>query len=122
TLAFASAAQRAIGIDPDASKLRPELVPANARVFHETSDAFFARQSREQALGAHRLDLAFVDGMHLFEYALRDFMHVEAWSEPNGVVVLHDCLPITALSASRERCTNFWVGDVWKVVSILREF
>jgi len=122
TLAFAHAAARAIGVDPDASKLRRELVPANARVFHETSDAFFARQSCEQALGGHKLDLAFIDGMHLFEYALRDFMNVEAWSEPNGVVVLHDCLPVSALSASRERRTNFWVGDVWKVVSILREY
>jgi tetratricopeptide (TPR) repeat protein len=122
TLAFAQAAERAIGIDPDASKLRRELVPACARVFHETSDAFFARQSREQALGAARLDLSFIDGMHLFEFALRDFIHVEAWSDPNGVVVLHDCLPIVPVSASRERRTKFWVGDVWKVVSILREY
>jgi hypothetical protein len=122
TLAFAHAAARAIGIDPDDSKLRRELLPPRARVFHETSDQFFARQSREDALGEHRLDLAFIDGMHLFEYALRDFMNVEAWSNPNGVVVLHDCLPISALSASRERRSNFWVGDVWKVVSILREY
>lgn len=122
TLAFAQAAERAIGIDPDASKLRRELVPACARVFHETSDAFFARQSREQTLGAARLDLSFIDGMHLFEFALRDFIHAEAWSDPNGVVVLHDCLPIFPLSASRERRTKFWVGDVWKVVSILREY
>ena len=122
TLAFAQAAERAIGIDPDASKLRRELVPACARVFHETSDAFFARQTRQQALGAATLDLAFIDGMHLFEYALRDFIHVEAWSAPSGVVVLHDCLPIFPLSASRERRTKFWVGDVWKVVSILREY
>lgn len=122
TLALAQSAERAIGIDPDASKLRRELVPACARVFHETSDAFFARQSREQALGAARLDLSFIDGMHLFEFALRDFIHVEAWSDPNGVVVLHDCLPIFPVSASRERRTKFWVGDVWKVVSVLREF
>jgi hypothetical protein len=121
TLAFAHAAERALGIDPDAAKLRRDLVPACAQVFHETSDAFFARHSRQQALGQHRLDLAFIDGMHLFEYALRDFLHVEAWSDPGGVVVLHDCLPLFPLCASRERQTKFWVGDVWKVVSILRE-
>ena len=121
TLAFAHAAERALGIDPDASKLRRELLPACAQVFHETSDTFFARQTREQALGSQRLDLAFIDGMHWFEYALRDFIHVEAWSQPNAVVVLHDCLPILPLTASRERRTKFWVGDVWKVVSILRE-
>ena len=121
TLALAKAAERAIGIDPDASKLRRELVPACAEVFHETSDEFFAGQSLAQTLGANRLDFAFIDGMHWFEYALRDFINVEAWSEPNGVVVLHDCLPLFPLSASRERLTKFWVGDVWKIVSILRE-
>jgi predicted O-methyltransferase YrrM len=121
TLALAHAAERVIGIDPDASKLRHDLVPACAKVFHETSDAFFAREERARALGPHRLDLAFIDGMHWFEYALRDFMNVEAWSEPDGVVVLHDCLPLFPLCASRERRTKFWVGDVWKVVSILRE-
>jgi Methyltransferase domain len=121
TLAFAHGAERAIGIDPDASKLRRELVPACARVFHETSDDFFARVSREQAFGARPVDLSFIDGMHWFEYALRDFINAEAWSAPDGTVVLHDCLPIFPLTASRERKTKFWVGDVWKVVSILRE-
>ena len=121
TLALAHAAERAIGIDPDRSKLRAELVPPNARVFHETSDAFFARQTATQALGEQRLDLTFIDGMHWFEYALRDFINVEAWSRPEGTVVLHDCLPVFPATASRERRTRFWVGDVWKVVCILRE-
>jgi predicted O-methyltransferase YrrM len=122
TLALAKAAERAIGIDPDASKLRRELVPACAQVFHETSDAFFARQTRAQALGPHYLDLAFIDGMHWFEYALRDFVNVEAWSTKDAVVVLHDCLPLVPLTAGRERHTKFWVGDVWKVVLILRRY
>ena len=121
TLAMAHAAQQVIGIDPDRSKLRPELVPKNARVFHETSDAFFARHTPEQLLGKDRLDFAFIDGMHWFEYALRDFINVEAWSHPDATVVLHDCLPVFPLTASRERLTKFWVGDVWKVVCILRE-
>jgi len=122
TLALARGAERAVGIDPDASKLRRELVPACAQVFHETSDEFFARRTRAQTLGAHSVDLAFVDGMHWFEYALRDFIHLEAWSQPRGCIVLHDCLPLLPITASRERYTKFWVGDVWKVVSILREY
>jgi hypothetical protein len=121
TLALAHAAERAAGIDPDATKLRRDLVPPRARVFHETSDAFFASRTCAQVFGANRVDLAFIDGMHLFEYALRDFINVESWSRPDGTIVLHDCLPVFPLTASRERRTKFWVGDVWKVVQVLRE-
>lgn len=122
TLSFAKAAERAVGIDPDASKLQRELVPACARVFSVPSDEFFAQHERQEIFGEHRLDLALIDGMHLFEYALRDFINVEAWSQHNGVIVLHDCVPLFPLTASRERRSNLWVGDVWKVVSILREY
>lgn len=121
TLAFAKSSERVIGVDPDASKLRRELLPPQARVFHETSDAFFATSARADVLGERSVELAFIDGMHLFEYALRDFVNVEAWCAPGSTVVLHDCVPLSPLSASRERRTKFWVGDVWKVVSILRE-
>jgi predicted O-methyltransferase YrrM len=122
TLALAHAAERAVGVDPDASKLRRELLPACARVFHETSDAFFGARTRSRVFGAHQVDLAFIDGMHWFEYALRDFINVESWSQPGGAIVLHDCLPVFPLTASRERRTKFWVGDVWKVVQVLREY
>ncbi len=122
TLAFAKSAERVVGVDPDASKLVRELVPPQARVFHETSDAFFARTARADVLGERAVDLAFIDGMHLFEYALRDFVNVEAWCTPSSTIVLHDCVPLLPTSASRERRTKFWVGDVWKVVSILREY
>jgi hypothetical protein len=122
TLGFAKDAQCAVGIDPDASLLQRELLPACARVFTTTSDAFFAENTREGVFGDRRVDLALIDGMHLFEYALRDFIHVEAWSHPSSIVVLHDCVPLSPLTAQRERQSNLWVGDVWKVVSILREY
>jgi hypothetical protein len=35
---------------------------------------------------------------------------------------LHDCLPILPVCANREHRTKFWVGNVWKVVSILRQY
>jgi hypothetical protein len=121
TLAAAKGSERIIGIDPDDSKLRRELLPPQARVFHSTSDAFFGSTPRADVLGSRSVELAFVDGMHLFEYALRDFVNVEAWSAPGSTIVLHDCVPLLPVFASRERRTKFWVGDVWKVVSILRE-
>jgi hypothetical protein len=122
TMAFAKGAERVIGVDPDGAKLRRDLLPPQAQVFQEESDAFFARTARADVLGSHRVELAFIDGMHLFEYALRDFVNVEAWCAPGSTVVLHDCVPLLPITASRVRRTKFWVGDVWKVVSILREW
>jgi hypothetical protein len=121
TLGFARSAELIVGVDPDDSKLRRDLLPPNARFFKQTSDDFFARHTRQELFGSEGVDFAYIDGMHLFEYALRDFVNAEAWCKPDGAIVLHDCVPITKATASRERRTNFWVGDVWKVVSILRE-
>ncbi len=121
TLALARGAQRVIGVDPDDSKLQRNRLPPQTRFFATTSDAFFAEHTPVELLGEHRLDLGYIDGMHWFEYALRDFINVEAWSSPSGTIVLHDCLPLVPLTASRERRSRFWVGDVWKLVCILRE-
>jgi hypothetical protein len=120
TLALARHSQLALGVDPAPHPIKHEL-PAGARLFHETSDAFFANHSRESLLGARRLDLCFIDGMHRFENALADFAHAERWAHAEATIVLHDCVPLVARTASRERATNFWVGDTWKVVLALAQ-
>jgi predicted O-methyltransferase YrrM len=112
TLSLATGARVAIGVDP-ADFLLEHALPATARVMRETSDAFFER-TRESVFGRSRVDLAFIDGMHLFEFALRDFAHAEAWCSRDGTIVLHDCVPLTRVAAERERRTRFWVGDTWK--------
>ena len=108
----------AIGVDPAPELLVPQL-PPTTRLSVMTSDDFFARLPADPLPQAP--DFAFIDGMHWFEYALRDFINVEAWCAPGSTIVLHDCVPLLPPTASRERRTKFWVGDVWKVVSILRE-
>ena len=65
--------------------------------------------------------MAFIDGMHWFEYALRDFANIERACSPGSVVFIHDCYPIDAESAARERSTKLWSGDVWKTILALRE-
>jgi hypothetical protein len=61
------------------------------------------------------------DGMHLFEFALRDFANLERACTDDSVVLLHDCLPNDAAVAARRR-TKGWTGDVWKLVVCLRKY
>lgn len=104
----------AIGIDPN-----PHLhghFPGTTQVARTTSDNYF--EAGPPAL--EYIDLAFIDGMHLFEYVLRDVMNVERHSNPRTVVVLDDVLPRNQHEAARDQCPGDWTGDVWKVPRILQ--
>jgi tetratricopeptide (TPR) repeat protein len=121
TLALAVHSERVVGVDPVPKPPTREL-PRGTRLFHTTSDSFFAEQRCEDIFGERTVDLAFIDGMHWFEYALRDFHNVERWCARTSTVVLHDCLPAAPVAASRQRRTSFWVGDTWKALEyLLRE-
>jgi hypothetical protein len=109
----------AVGVDPAPGPEVAERAPGR-RVEAMTSDAFFARYEREDVLGDAPLDLAFVDGLHLFEAALADVAALERWSHPGTVLLLHDCHPTDEAMAARDRTTVAWAGDVWKVVAALR--
>jgi hypothetical protein len=105
-----------IGIDP-APSIEHD-VPSAARVYELTSDEFFARHDLRELLGGP-VELAFIDGLHLFEQVLRDFVNLERTSAQNGVIVLHDCIPLEEVTSARERTTDFYSGDVWKATLIL---
>jgi hypothetical protein len=116
SLALASDADIAVGVDPEAQVGEP---PANARIFAQKSDDFFARRDVRALLGGP-VDMGFVDGLHLFEQALADFANMERVAAPDAVLFIHDCMPLDAVTASRERTTRFWSGDVWKVLLCFR--
>jgi hypothetical protein len=120
TLALARPPTVALGVDPVPSLAVP--VTAETHIFAEPSDEFFVRDGLRSVLGDRRLDLAFIDGLHTFEQTLRDVMHVEARSTTSSVIVLHDTLPLDEVTQRRDRETQFWTGDVWKVVRCLRAF
>lgn len=120
TLALARYSEHAVGVDPAERPLVPHL-PPGAQVFREESQTFFERD-RKQIFGSRRVDLGFVDGMHRFENALADFANLERWAHADATIVLHDCVPIDPVAASRDRETKFWVGDTWKVVFALARY
>jgi hypothetical protein len=129
-----------IAVDP-AFKVVTEI-RCDVHLVKATSDDFFARDNplvhlrggrhplrnlrRGRApLGYWRrpvLDLSFIDGMHLFEYALRDFINIEKHSDWTSVIVFDDMLPRNVDEAARERHTTAWTGDVYKVAEILGRY
>jgi hypothetical protein len=110
----------ALGIDPQ-PRVAFKLAP-NQRIFAQTSDDFFARPDITALLGGEPLDMAFIDGMHHFEYALRDFINIEPLCRPKSLVFIHDCFPIDARSAERDQTSAFWSGDIWRLMVLLKKY
>lgn len=107
-----------IGIDP-AFSVEHE-VNADVQLVRATSDDYFGKNNPTERLGGVPIDLAFIDGMHLAEFALRDFIYVEAYSTPMSVIVFDDMLPRNVEEAARTCHTFDWTGDVFKVTHLLR--
>jgi hypothetical protein len=121
----------AFGVDPDFNLTTDPTVGKRVLRLHRmTSDAFFRDHGRE-VRAAGLVDFAFLDGMHLFEYLLRDFYNTEAVSSKLGLITIHDCMPFDGEMI--ERINNYtgrtpgpnagaWTGDVWKVILILEKY
>jgi predicted O-methyltransferase YrrM len=113
-----------IGIDPE-PKIEQDIGEEIERklpdttIYELTSDDFFARHDPTELFGGP-VELAFIDGLHLFEQVLRDFVNVERHSAAGTLILLHDVLPLDAVTASREMTTDFYCGDVWKATLALR--
>lgn len=91
-------------------------------VIQATSDEFFASDFLKR--NDIRLAISFLDGMHLFEYLLRDFIGTEAASDPNAVIIVHDCVPWNVGMTTRDLTAirGPWTGDVWKLIPILQAY
>jgi len=87
--------------------------PRSGGTVRATSDEFFAGNTA-------RFDLVFIDGLHLAEQVVRDVRNALQVLRPNGVIVLHDCLPLDALAQYRRRSSRVWNGDVWKALVEIR--
>ena len=115
-----AAETRAIGIDPAPRIDRP--IPEQAKIYPLESDAFFERYDLFDELGIEFLDVGFIDGLHVFEQTLRDFINLERYSHAETVILIHDCYPPTEISAAREAVTDYWCGDVWRLIAVLTRY
>jgi len=117
SLHLAHAAGVAYGVDPN-PMLAPEFHRGNQRVIAETSDAWLGCTSCERPT----IDFGFIDGSHLMEDALRDFIYMERHSRPSTVVVFDDVLPYSQDIAWRTQPPGDWTGDVFKIMAVLAEY
>jgi len=112
SLNLAQNAEVAIGIDP-----HPQTqAHGNQVIFAVPSHVYFTQVSQDL-----RIDFAFIDGSHLFEDALQDFVNVRRHSHKGTVVVFDDMLPYSDAIAGRSETPGHWTGDVWKVYEILTQ-
>ena len=117
---LAQARCRSVGIDP-AFAITAEL-DADVALFRTTSDEYFARPDPLAPTGGTAFDLAFIDGMHLFEFALRDFVHAERYSSTRGLIVFDDILPRSVEEATRLGRRGPWTGDVYGMIEVLARY
>lgn len=107
-----------VAIDPwpdPRLKLGPQT-----RLYRSTSDDFFDFEA-DQAI-VEPIDLAFIDGMHHFEFVLRDFIQIEQRCAETSVIVIDDIFPNAPEQARRDRTTRVWTGDVWKILLCLKQY
>lgn len=97
--------------------------------FQMTSDEFFRSYTVRQFF-PNGPDVAFLDGMHRFEYLLRDFINTERECHSRSLILMHDCLPTNERMAERSlridetespETRDYWTGDVWRMLPILRK-
>ncbi|OAQ20311.1 class I SAM-dependent methyltransferase [Thermosulfurimonas dismutans] len=94
--------------------------------FEMTSDEFFENPPPE--IKARGIDIVFIDGLHTYEQSLRDVENALRYLKPNGIIVLHDCLPDSPATAAptleeakkRPDFKGTWTGEVYKTVMHLR--
>jgi hypothetical protein len=75
-----------------------------------TSDYFF------EFIDGHdiKYDLIFIDGLHHYGQVKKDIENSLKHLQPNGIIMMHDCNPLTYESQLVPRQCITWHGDVWK--------
>ena len=83
--------------------------PYTGGTIRETSDKFFNTNK-------DTFDCVFIDGLHAYQQVKKDIQNSLKFLNPNGIILLHDCLPNNYLEQATPRCQYIWSGDVWKAI------
>lgn len=113
-----------IAVDPHFS-VNSDLIADKPvlHIFQQTSDAFFESGFLER--NGIVLGFSFLDGMHLIDYLIRDFIGTERASASGSLIAIHDCCPFSHGMTTRDLNSlpkGAWTGDVWKIIPILQRY
>ena len=89
----------------------------NNSTFKMTSDEFFEHNRK---VDKDSFDIIFIDGLHEKEQVLKDINNALLILNPDGVILIHDCLPRTERMQG-SYCGGEWTGDVWKAMVEVRK-
>lgn len=81
--------------------------PASGGTIRDTSDNFFKKNNVQ-------FDIIFIDGFHEYSQVKKDINNSLLFLNNNGVIFLHDCMPMKFLNQAVPRAKGLWNGDVWK--------
>ena len=95
--------QNKIGVDP-----------FNGGNVRKTSDKFFLENNE-------KFDIVFIDGLHIYSQVKKDILNSVQCLKPNGIVLVHDCMPDSVGKQAVPRYKMQWNGDVWKAIVDLRQ-
>jgi hypothetical protein len=83
--------------------------PVSGGTVRKTSNQFFDSNK-------DKFDCIFIDGLHYYSQVKKDIENSIKILNPNGIILLHDCLPSNHFEQAVPRCQWTWNGDVWKAI------
>ena len=118
-----------IAVDPDfafsKSRIAGKIMlnPFNIcnHYFQKTSDDFFELDA-PKVFANKKIEISLIDGMHEYEFVLRDIENTIKYAAENVFIILHDCNPQAKEDAcsfndwKNRKFTGVWNGDVWKAI------
>tara|TARA_A100001037_G_scaffold292484_1_gene307863 strand:- start:647 stop:1324 length:678 start_codon:yes stop_codon:yes gene_type:complete len=88
--------------------------PFSGGTVRKTSDKFFLENNE-------KFDIVFIDGLHIYSQVKKDILNSIQCLKPNGIVLVHDCMPDSVGKQAVPRYKMQWNGDVWKAIVDLRQ-
>ena len=83
--------------------------PVSGGTIKDTSDNFF-KNNKEN------FDLIFIDGLHYYHQVKKDIINSLKFLNKDGVIILHDCVPLKIRDQMIPRSHGNWNGDTWKAL------